>query len=316
MVNEPARAPGDAPQPTHGLVADDVEDSSRLLSYALEAGAKVDRRISETLYWAGQALNGRSIAPWQKNNPDQPIGVGFQSAYRDLSALLSPVTARTLKDTSDEFGRVFLSRGKVSEARIWSRKLWLITAGVILFIVGTENYDAFLLDFYPADELEGEGVPLRYAVRSIALNIMPFAYGCLGACAYLLRSCHGFIAARSFDRKRIPEYLSRLVLGVIAGGTILFFAESIIQDGQVINLESKALAFLAGYNIDFLFSAMERVAEAILPKVGIESVRRRARPQPAPVSVEELTRQLGAAKDPKVREVLEDLINRYAPDRS
>ena len=43
---------------------------------------------------------------------------------------------------------------------------------------------------------------------------------------------------------------------------------------RCIQLSSAALGFLAGYNTDFLFSTIERVMAALLPKVGIDSVQR------------------------------------------
>ncbi len=295
--------------PTH------YERAKRLADFARDTGAQIERRIVETLYWAGQALAGADIEKWQAQNQDQRIGIAFQLAYRNLAATLSQVTAETLIDTCDEEGRRFYTSDKISEARIWSRKLWIITLSVVLLVLFVENFDAFLLGFYPLDSVEDDSIPWSYASRMILLNILPFAYGALGACTYLLRACHGFIGGRTFDRARIPEYFSRMILGLIAGGSILFFAETIIEDGQTINLESKALAFLAGYNIDFLFSAMDRVVQAVLPKIGIEGIRRRRPADTTTVSVEELTRQMAQAEDPAVREFLQDLIRRVTPEK-
>ena len=44
---------------------------------------------------------------------------------------------------------------------------------------------------------------------------------------------------------------------------------------------SSGHAFVAGYNSDFLFSALERVSAAILPKVGLDTVRAKT---PAPLA--------------------------------
>lgn len=308
-------APSDGPPPGRtaeilGIDPTHYQRANRLADFARDTGAQVERRIVDTLYWAGQALAGADIEKWQAENQDQRIGIAFQLAYRNLAAALSPVTAETLIDTCDEEGRRFCTSDKISEARIWSRKLWLITLGFVLFVLFVENFDEFLLGFYPQDSVEDDSIPWSYASRMILLNLLPFAYGGLGACTYLLRACHGYIGGRTFDRGRIPEYFSRMILGLIAGGSILFFAETIIEDGQTINLESKALAFLAGYNIDFLFSAMDRIVQAVLPKIGIEGIRRRGPANTTPVSVEELTRQMTQAENPAVREFLQDLIHK------
>ena len=86
---------------------------------------------------------------------------------------------------------------------------------------------------------------------------MPWIYGGLGACIFLLRTAHVFIYQRSFDVRRKPEYLNRILLGAASGGAIMLFVNQITDDqGNVFKLSSAALGFLAGYNTDFLFSTM------------------------------------------------------------
>ena len=121
-------------------------------------------------------------------------------------------------------------------------------------------------------------------------------YGGLGACVYLLRSAHIFIYQRSFDVHHKPEYFNRILLGAVAGGAILLFVAQISDDeGNVVHLSSAALGFLAGYNTDFLFSTIERVSAAILPKVGIESVQT-ASGGSQPVNLNDLAERLDKAQ--------------------
>jgi hypothetical protein len=94
-----------------------------------------------------------------------------------------------------------------------------------------------------------------------------YAYGGLGACAYLLRSAHIFIYKRTFDFRREPEYYNRILLGAIAGGTITLFVNQATGDeGTTVQLSSAALGFIAGYSTDFLFSKIENIITVILPK--------------------------------------------------
>jgi hypothetical protein len=112
--------------------------------------------------------------------------------------------------------------------------------------------------------------------------LIPFTYGGLGSCVYLLKSAHTYIIDRTFDVRRRPEYFNRIILGTIGGGAMMLFASQIAsEDGTLIQLSSAALGFLAGYSTDFLFNAIERVIGAILPKVGISTVRQAA-PAPKP----------------------------------
>jgi hypothetical protein len=101
----------------------------------------------------------------------------------------------------------------------------------------------------------------------VAHALAPFAYGAMGACVFLLRSLHKHIWARTFDRRRKPEYYSRVLLGAISGGTIVLLLTSEASGPEgAIKLGYNALGFLAGYNTDLLFSTIERIMNAILPK--------------------------------------------------
>jgi hypothetical protein len=51
------------------------------------------------------------------------------------------------------------------------------------------------------------------------------------------------------------------------GAIKLFIIQATTDEGTVIELSTAALAFIAGHNSNFLFSAIEHVSAAILPKV-------------------------------------------------
>ena len=110
--------------------------------------------------------------------------------------------------------------------------------------------------------------------RFLWQSLVPWAYGALGACAFLLRSAHYFIHQRSFDTRRTPEYFNRILLGAISGGGIILFTEYLTSadDGSVAHLGAAALGFVAGYSGDLLFNMVERVVTAIFPKVSTETV--------------------------------------------
>jgi hypothetical protein len=145
----------------------------------------------------------------------------------------------------------------------------------------------------------------------------PYAYGGLGSCVYLLRSAHQYIHERTFDIRRMPEYFNRILLGTISGGAIILFVEQITTDnGEVIKLSSAALGFLAGYSTDFLFSTIERIISAILPKTGLDSVKRQriATPQKPPIdpTLKELMDRFEKAVDPDQRSLYKSLIEKMA----
>jgi hypothetical protein len=115
--------------------------------------------------------------------------------------------------------------------------------------------------------LEGDALT-EVRLKNTLESMLPWAYGALGSCAYLLRSAHYYIYQRSFDLRRKPEYTNRVLLGAISGGAIILFVNYLVDDGSgtVLHLSSAALGFVAGYSTDFLFNTIERVIAAIFPK--------------------------------------------------
>lgn len=199
----------------------------------------------------------------------------FEGAYYRLAIATRPVTAETLRNTRYSAGAgkthsEFLA-GKwraASPAQRFTWKLWAATIGFAVFVLLTEA----LINW-----LGGSGDLSGYhkVLRDLLQALQPWAYGGLGACAYLLRQGHYYIYARSFDLRRTPEYFNRILLGALSGGAIILFSDYLMtQDDSVSHIGSTALGFIAGYSSDFLFNTIERIITAIFPKVQMETVKR------------------------------------------
>lgn len=285
-----------------------IEDALLLAKYAIESGRDVNEGTITTL---NEALESISSA---QENIGQVSKTEFELSYRELASALAPVTAATLKATDDRFGREFplWGRTKRSEAKIWSRWLWLYAAILAIAIISAENYTEILYEFYSRDEQTKNFFP--YALSIVFDNLVPFFYGALGAIAFLLRTAHQFLHKRTFDRNRIPEYHNRIFLGLIAGGSIKLFVNQIVTDSGVVEISASALAFLAGYQIDFLFTTIERIIAAILPKVGLDSVKRQplktSGPTVSGTSIKELVDLLEKAKSDSAKESIKALIDK------
>jgi hypothetical protein len=264
-----------------------VTDAVRLLDHAIQSGFRSadGRAVPDHIIAAVQAVAAKA-------EQDASIGaaewLAFEVAYYDLTRLMSPITAETLRDTEGTSqdpdptvrrGRSFMTGlGAVilgtSPANRFTRVLWFYTLAFGIFIIGAEWYLEYTAQ-------QGDQRIFKASRSMVELLLRP-AYGGLGACVYLLRSAHAFIHQRSFDIRRKPEYFNRILLGTIAGGAIILFVNQLVgEEGSVVQLSSAALGFLAGYSTDFLFNTIERVIAAILPKVGIESTRRANTPSSA-----------------------------------
>jgi hypothetical protein len=194
--------------------------------------------------------------------------VEFELAYYKLSTLLSPITAQSLNATERDTGG---SKTSFFSADFWQQKLlgsspanrftrgiWFVAICFVAFVV--------VADWFVGNSVQ-DGYLANHPWSKLVQAMILYAYGGLGACAYLLRSAHIFIYKRTFDFRREPEYYNRILLGAIAGGTItLFMNQATGEEGATVQLSSAALSFIAGYSTDFLFSKIESIINIILPK--------------------------------------------------
>lgn len=248
----------------------------------------------------------------------KPVSIADESELGlSLSRVLksvAPITLQSLKDTDPNLeprrSPIFLLRTYEANHLSYSLVFWTI------IFVAIASAGEFMSRFYgePLDQTEGWTNGLGILLQ----NLTPFTYGAMGACVYLLRSLHKYIADRTFERRRRPEYVNRVLLGSVSGGAMVLLVDQVTTDsGDVIHFSSAALGFLAGYSTDLLFSAIERIIAAILPRVGLDSVRRRAEPEagatPAMPSVTELLDRYAKAGTDQEKAIIKELLDRVKP---
>jgi hypothetical protein len=101
----------------------------------------------------------------------------------------------------------------------------------------------------------------KFSIATELLNrLLPIFYGALGAAAYLLRMLIPHIRNRTFNKKHAGSISVRICLGMLSGVAIQWFLINDQQQTQIFerSLSTSALAFLAGYSVDFLFDIMDR----------------------------------------------------------
>lgn len=189
----------------------------------------------------------------------------FELAYYALAKFSSPVTVETLRNTRNT------GKGSIREASPAQKFTWLLWAITISFALVVIAAAAISL----GGDLAGSDswTKLARRVSPYIKILIPYAYGGLGACAFLLRTAHNHIVERSFDLRRKPEYLNRILLGMVSGGAIVLLFSPDSEDDTV-RISAAALGFIAGYSNDFLFNAIERVVAAVLPRVGLETLKK------------------------------------------
>lgn len=295
----------------------EVMQAKRLLDYTVERGmvATDGRGVSDAII---QQIKEAEDLAAKNGTPTAEERTRFEKAYRDLAAFAAPVTIKTLIATADRGDPEWSERRWLggNTAIRWSRILWLITiCFMVVAVFGETVEQTFGRAAPPIDDAESWSWWFYFS-HSLLETLVPFTYGGLGACAYMLRSAHVFIHQRCFDPKRIPEYNNRILLGVVGGGAIVFLIAQVPDDsGTLVQLSAKALGFIAGYNSDFLFNTIERIVQALLPKVSDQTVRR-AEPRERPVSeqqalIETLLDRLRLSKDEEEKKLIRSLIERF-----
>jgi len=274
-----------------------VADALMMRDYAIGTGFKTvdSHAVAQDIITTIESTAGKlESKPGDAAALSADDWAAFDLAYYDLATTLAPVTAETLRATAGQrpsnrtWGELLWGD---SPAPRFTRKLWFAALCLAILVVWFNWY----LNIIAVDG--DTGLHLKW--RTIVELLTPWLYGGLGACVYLLRSAHMYIYQRTFDVRRKPEYTNRIMLGAIAGGAIIMFTNNIAgDDGSVIQLSSAALGFLAGYNTDLLFSAMERVINALLPKIGLDTVQK-ASATIKPVDVNALVDHAVQAKSPE-----------------
>jgi len=120
-------------------------------------------------------------------------------------------------------------------------------------------------------------------LRVISEFILPLLYGLLGACVYVLRDLTNAISSVTFSKSTMINYSLRLIMGPLVGIAIGLFLgtpaanltdASNLVDNPVMtvipptipSLGTMALAFLAGYSVEVLFSALDTLIGAFAIK--------------------------------------------------
>ncbi|CAK8720823.1 hypothetical protein GMJAKD_10115 [Candidatus Electrothrix aarhusensis] len=105
-------------------------------------------------------------------------------------------------------------------------------------------------------------------LQPIQQYILPLLYGWIGALAYVLRSINKEIKAITYTRQSKEHYGLRTQLGALSGLAVGWFFSGSPENYATQpsfsfgNLSPLALSFLAGYSVELLFSAMDKIVSS------------------------------------------------------
>jgi hypothetical protein len=123
--------------------------------------------------------------------------------------------------------------------------------------------DYFLWDFTPGnvEQLQTAQIILPALLK----YVLPILYGALGASAYIVRALTAEIRDTTYTVGSGIRYQLRFYLGAVAGLAIAWFTSDprpLENNGIMESLSPLALAFLAGYSVELLFSLLDRLVTA------------------------------------------------------
>jgi hypothetical protein len=102
----------------------------------------------------------------------------------------------------------------------------------------------------------------KITLKAMSAYILPFLYGWLGAVAYVMRSLSNEIADLTYSKASDVRFRLRVVLGMLSGITVGLILSPEALPSSLSAITPLALAFLAGYSVELLFSAMDRLISA------------------------------------------------------
>lgn len=137
-----------------------------------------------------------------------------------------------------------------------------------------------LKHFVPADEVTMAnqrtdvmwwGYSAKEVLPILQIYVLPLLYGWVGAMAYVLRRMIQAVRQMTYRRMLDVEFSLRVYLGVLSGVAIGWFfkPDTTNAAGGTVTLASLtpfALSFVAGYSVELLFTAMDRLVGAFTEK--------------------------------------------------
>lgn len=188
---------------------------------------------------AGQFMN------WCEKYPElrDDKKIEFINQYTELEKTSKNVTARTLVAT------------RIHGHGFWHAALFTSVGRYLLFLATITSSFAFLL-------LGKIANPVLYPEIFV-----PFLAAGLGTCVYLLRVTQEKLKTRTFDPAYIPSHLIRLLLGMMAGGSIVLFPNLLTDTATRINFDIThgLIAFILGYAVDIYYALLDNIGGRIKP---------------------------------------------------
>lgn len=222
-----------------------IEQGEILLEYAAEKNLLVSNNPEQTEQLGKQvqeysdALYAYSIS---EDNKSFIKKTAFLYHYSALVALTGKVTWRSLIDSRNS-----------------TKHLKLLFIFSLIFLLLT-----FLISLFSV-AITGSGW-----LNSLFQYILPFAWGGLGSCVYLLKTLSDKVRILVFERRQMQGVIPRIMLGAILAMVVV----NLFELGETnIPIDAVALAFLTGLGVKVVYGVLENLVEALTTYFNLGNLR-------------------------------------------
>ena len=275
--------PGDRPGACSGVPPYDsgvlVEECEALALYVARHGDILDddeavKSASAKPAFAAlsQAIADCRTAPDDREKLSELLGA--YAAVTRFTARTRGVSGRSILDTMTETGRPDRARWGIRRRllavlftpmrhqRPLCCSMWLFMAAVAMQIL-TGWTDRVETD--SNGDIQNFGWP-HWAVRDLEPLLVPFIWGGLGACVFLMKRVSDRLSELAYEKARLKGDGTRIFLGAILGLLVVQIFAQVSGDGSEVssvNLTQMTLAFIAGLGVKPVYAAFEALVGGV-----------------------------------------------------
>ena len=281
------------------VVPDEV---NALIRYASERGIARDGEILINLSRALDAFTTNTspkvtLSFADKDKMDLSPREAVLRCYNQLAALTQPVNGRTLIDTEKAF---------------WSSK-WIMFWTIAFLVLAVSNKMLFLW-FDDMPEPEERPLLLLMNIQRYVLDYLSaFFWGGLGSCVYLLKTLSDRASERSFDRRQLQGWGTRIMLGAILGAVVQYLYNPASFTTEAFKLDASAVAFFTGVGVKVVYGAIEKTIDMLASKMNLAAIRRGQTPNETVAAY--ISQLAGKTRDDGERKLLQKLSDNLSKQR-
>ena len=212
------------------------------------------------IYW----LIGNNLVSGIPHLDENTATVGATPSAPVPSA--TPTSANAPTDAS--FAPSEAERAETAElTRMWLLTIWSTPWRWIPETLKKYTSEETRAQFAARSDFLEWGFSAKEVLPIFQIYVLPLLYGWVGAMAYVLRRMIRAVRELTYQRVYDIEFSLRVYLGVLAGVAIGWFfkPEAPTAGGGEVTFASVtpfALSFVAGYSVELLFTAMDRLVGA------------------------------------------------------